>query len=103
MGRAGGLAGGCSLFGYAERPWYSLWILFENCLAGIEQFVVLVGAGNRTDFCALAAACAFCHVYKSGCLMNFCGKISGLAFEAQKFGVCEKLNIQMTADLDQFR
>ncbi len=35
--------------------------------------------------------------------MNFCGKVSGLAFDAQKLGVREKLNIQMTADLDQFR
>jgi hypothetical protein len=35
--------------------------------------------------------------------MNFCGKASGLAFDGQKLGVGEKLNIQMTADLDQFR
>lgn len=35
--------------------------------------------------------------------MNFCGKVSRLAFDAQKLGVREKLNIQMTADLDQFR
>jgi hypothetical protein len=103
MGRTGGLAGGGSLFGYAERAGYSLWILLENCLTEIEQFVVFVGAGNRADLGALAAARAFCLVYKSGCLMNFCGKVSGLAFEAQKLGVREKLNIKMTADLDQFR
>ena len=81
----------------------SLRILFENCLAGIEQFVVFVGTGNRADLRALAAARAFCQVYISGVLMNFCGKVSGLAFETQKLGVREKLNIKMTADLDQFR
>jgi hypothetical protein len=103
MGRTGGLAGGGPFFGYAECPRDSLRILFENCLAEIEQFVVLVGAGNRADLGALAAARAFCQVYKSGCLMNFCGKVSGLAFETKKLGVREKLNIKMTADLDQFR
>ncbi len=35
--------------------------------------------------------------------MNFCGKVSGLAFKTQKLGVREKFNIQVTADLDQFR
>jgi hypothetical protein len=35
--------------------------------------------------------------------VDFCGKISGLAIDAQKLGIREKFNIQMTADLDQFR
>jgi hypothetical protein len=87
MGRTSSLAGGGSLFGYTECAGDSLRILFKNCLAEIEFFVVLVGAGNRTDLGALTAARAFCKVYITGCLMNFCGKVSGLAFEAQKLGV----------------
>jgi hypothetical protein len=35
--------------------------------------------------------------------MNFCSKVPRLAFNAQKLSVCQKLNIKMTADLDQFR
>jgi hypothetical protein len=93
MGRTGGLAGGGSLFGYPEAAGNRLRILFENRLAKIEFFVVLVGVGNRTDLGALAAARAFCQVYISGRLMYFCGKTSRLAFDAQKLGVREKLNI----------
>jgi hypothetical protein len=88
MGRTGGLAGGGTLFGYTKCSGDSLWILFENCLAKIEFFVVLVGTGNRTDLRALAAARAFGKVYISGLLVNFSGKVSGLAFETQKLSVC---------------
>ena len=62
-------------------------ILLENCFTKIEFFVVLVGAGNRTDLGALAAARAFRKVDIPGCLVNFCGKVSRLAFDAQKLGV----------------
>lgn len=44
MGRAGCLAGGCSHFVDAETTGDGLWILFVNCFAKIEFFVVLVGA-----------------------------------------------------------
>jgi nicotinamidase-related amidase len=87
MGRTGGFAGGGPLFGYAEGPGDSLRILFEYRLAEIKQFVVFVGTGNRTDLRALAAARAFGHVHISGCLVNFCGKISGLAIDAQQLGI----------------
>lgn len=87
MGRTSGLAGSGTLFAYPESSGNSLRILFENCLAEVEFFVVLVGTGDRADLRALAAARAFRQVHKAGCLMNFCGKVSGLAFEAQKLGV----------------
>jgi hypothetical protein len=103
MGRTGGLARGGPPFGYAEGPGDSLWILLENRFTEIKQFVVFVGTGNRTDLGALAAARAFGHVHISGFLVNSGGEIAGLAFETQKFGIREKLNIQVTADLDQFR
>jgi hypothetical protein len=103
VGRTGGLAWGGSSFAYSECSGNSLWILFENCFTKIELFVVFVGGRNRTDLCALTTARAFAKVYISGLLVNFCSKTSRLAFDAQKLGVCKNLNIQMTADLDQFR
>jgi hypothetical protein len=87
VGGAGGLAGGGSHFGNTECAWNSLWILFEYCFTKIKFFVVFVGVGNRTDLRALTAARAFGKVYIPGLLVNFCGKTSGFAFEAQKLGV----------------
>jgi hypothetical protein len=87
MGRTGGFARGGSSFADSESSGNSLWILFENCFSKVEFFVVLVGGRNRTDLSALAAASAFCKVNISGFLVDFCGKTSRLAFDAQKLSV----------------
>lgn len=34
--------------------------------------------------------------------MNFGGEVSGFAFDTQKLGICQKFNVKVTADLDQF-
>jgi len=43
MGRAGGLAWGCSLFAYTEGSGNCLRVLLEDCFAKVEFFVVFVG------------------------------------------------------------
>ncbi len=93
MGRTGGLAGGGSPFADAECAWNSLWVLLENGFSKIEFFVVLVGAGDGADLRALAAAGAFGEVYIAGRLVNFGGKVSRLALDAQKLSVREEFNV----------
>lgn len=58
MGRAGCLTGGGSRFINAECAGDCLRILFEDCFAKIEPFVILVRDGDRADLYALATACA---------------------------------------------
>lgn len=93
MGRTGGFTGGGSFLVDAESTGNGLGILLEDGFAEIEFFVVLVGAGDWADLGALAAARAFCQIYISGGLVNFGSEVSGLAFKAQKLGICQKLNI----------
>ena len=102
MRRAGGLTRRRSPLGDGKGAGNCLGILFKCGPAEVKFFVVFVGYGNRADLLALTAACAFGKIYIARSLMNFSGKTSRLAFESQKFGICEKLNVQMTADLDQF-
>jgi hypothetical protein len=66
MGGTRCFTGCCSFFVYAECTGNSLRVLFVDGFAKIEFFVVLVWAGDRTNLCALAAACAFCLIYISG-------------------------------------
>ena len=87
MGRTGCLTGGSSLFVYAKASGNSLRILFEDCFSKIEFFVVLIRAGDRADLFALATARALCQIYIPRCLVNICGKVSRLTFDAQKLGV----------------
>lgn len=102
MGRTGCLAGSGATFGYSESTGDSLRILFEDRLAIVKALIVFVRTGNRADLGALAATRALALVYITGGLMNLCGEIARLAFDTQYLGVRQELNIQMTADLDQF-
>ena len=102
MRRAGGLAGRRAALFDAVGARHALGILFENRLAHGEPFVVFVDGLDRADLGAFAAARAFGQVDVPGLFAHDRGEIPGLAFEFEQFGIGEQIDIDMTADLDQF-
>jgi hypothetical protein len=67
-----------------------------------KTFVVFVGKIHGTDLDAVTATCTLGLIDKARLLPNPGLEIPGLAFKVQKFGVCQKFDVQMPADLDQF-
>jgi len=51
----------------------------------------------------LTTACALGNVHITRLLIYGCGKMSRLSTKFFKFRICQKLYVQMPADLDQFR
>jgi len=102
MGRAGGLARRRASLADAECSGDGLGVLLENRPTQAYVFIVFVGKGNGTDLGAFSAARAFKRIDIPRIFVDFCGEIPRLAFETEYFSICQKLNVQMTADLDQF-
>ena len=80
-----------------------LGIFFESRLAFREPFVIFVGACNGTYLGTLAAAGALVRVDKAGFLVHFCREITGFSLQLHQFRVGEQFDVEMPADLDQFR
>jgi len=80
-----------------------LGIFFESGFAFRKPFVIFVGACNGTYFGTLAAAGALVRVDEAGFLVNFCRKITGFSLQFHQFRVGEQFDVEMPADLDQFR
>ena len=80
-----------------------LGIFFESSFAFRESFVILVGACNWAHLGTLAATGAFVRVDEAGFLVNFCRKISRFSVKFHQFRIGEQLDVEMPADLDQFR
>jgi hypothetical protein len=57
---------------------------------------------NRAILYACAASGATINIDGACPFINFDFKISGLAFYRFKISICDQLNIQVPADLDQF-
>jgi hypothetical protein len=57
---------------------------------------------NRAVFNACATSGATINVNGACPFIDFDFKISGLAFHGFKISICDQLNIQVPADLDQF-
>jgi len=88
MCRAFGLTGGRAFFIDGIRTGYGLRVLFE-CRSFLGQpFVVCIRKAYRTDLGTLSTAGTLGNVYKSGSLTDMCAKMTRLAFQRQKLGVC---------------
>ena len=103
MSRAGGFAGGRAAFADAESSRDRLGVLFEDGFTLGQAFVVFIGQSDGANFGALATAGALRQVHKAGLLVDGGAEISGISLEIQKFGVGEQFDVQVPADLDQFR
>jgi hypothetical protein len=58
---------------------------------------------NRTVFNAVAASRAKVHVDAAGTFSNLYLEVPGRSFNGFQVCVCDNFNVQMPADLDQFR
>jgi hypothetical protein len=67
-----------------------------------KTFVVFIGKGDGTDLGALPAAGAFGYVDVARPLADLGLETPLFPLEFQKIAICQKLNVQMPADLDQF-
>jgi hypothetical protein len=101
--RAGGLAWGRAALVDTNNPGNGLGIFFESGFAFREPFVIFVGACNGAYLGTLAATGAFVRVDVTGLLMHFCRKVTGFPLQIHQFRVGEQFNVEMPADLDQFR
>jgi len=103
MGRAAGFTGCGAAFVDSIGTRDGLGIFFESRLAFREPFIIFVGACNGAYLGTLVAAGAFVRVDEAGFLVNFCRKITGLSIQFHQFRVGEQFDVEMPADLDQFR
>jgi hypothetical protein len=101
-GRAGQAARGFIALFNGECPRNGLRICLVGGFADRQSFVVVVGQLYRADFGALSAAGAFGQVDEAGFLPDAGFETPRLAFQVEKFGVCQKLDVKVPADLDQF-
>ena len=99
---AGRPARGGAALGDGKGPRDRLGILFVDGLAGGEPLVVLVGKLDGADLGAVTAAGAFGKIHVACLLADFGGEMARIALQAQQFGIGQKLNVEMPADLDQF-
>jgi hypothetical protein len=100
--RAGRPARGGAPFcdGIAARD--GLGVLFVSGPPFRKTFVVFARYFDRADFGALTAAGALVQIDEAGLLAYASFELPRFPVEPKKFGVCQKLDVQMPADLDQF-
>ena len=99
----GGLAWRSAALVDSECTGDGLGVFFESSFAFREPFVIFVGACNGAYLGTLATAGAFVRVDEAGFLVNFCRKITGFSVQFYQFRVGEQFDVEMPADLDQFR
>jgi hypothetical protein len=103
MGRAIDFAGGDPSFAHRVGSGDGLWILFINGLSPGKPPIVFVGDVNRADLDTLPAASALGKIYKPGFPVDPCGEVSGRTIKSQERRTGENFDVEMLADLDQFR
>jgi hypothetical protein len=86
--------------GIAARD--GLGVLFVSGPPFRKTFVVFARYFDRADFGALTAAGALVQIDEAGLLAYASFELPRFPVEPKKFGVCQKLDVQMPADLDQF-
>jgi hypothetical protein len=79
-----------------------LGVLLERGFFAGKTFVVFIGKGDGADLGALPAARAFGYVDVARPLADLGLETPLFPLEFQKIAICQKLNVQMPADLDQF-
>ena len=102
-GRAGHTAGGLVRFLDGKRTWNGLGIFFIGGLSVAESLVVFAGQGDRAHLDAIAAGSAFVRIDVAGFLFNIGFEIAFGTFNFVNFGIGDQIDVQMPADLDQFR
>jgi len=103
VGGAGGPAGCRAFFVNGENTRNGLGVLLIDCLSLGKTLVVVAGDGYGADLFTLPAAGAFCRIDEAGLLPDAGPELPRFALEIQKFGIRQKFDVQMPADLDQFR
>ena len=103
MRRTGGLTGGCPPFFDAESTGNGLGIFFKCRLTRGKSLVIFIGTGYGAHLGTFTTAGAFVQIDITRCLMNLCRKIPRFPFQIDKFRIGEQFNVEMPADLDQFR
>jgi hypothetical protein len=78
-------------------------IFFIGRFAVTEPLVVFAGKGNRTDFRTVTAAGALGWIDVTGLLGDEGLEVSFRSFNFINFSACDQIDIEMPADLDQFR
>jgi hypothetical protein len=101
--RAGQAAGG--LVGLADGVGAGdgLGILFECGPLHGQAFVVIVRKPHGADLGTFPAAGALGGVDVTGTLKDLCREVPGSALQRQNLTLSDDLDVQMPADLDQFR
>ena len=102
-GRAGHTAGRLVRLLDRERPRYGLGILLINRGSITEGLVILAGQGNRTGLDTLPAGSTFVEINVTGFLFYGNLEVALGTFDLVNFCTCDQVDIQMPADLDQFR
>ena len=103
MRRTRSLTGrGAPLF-YGVGAWNGLSVFLEYGFALRKSFIIFAGAADGANLRTVPAAGTFRKVYKTRLLVNRGCKISWIAIKCFDFRVCNELNVQVPADLDQFR
>jgi hypothetical protein len=80
-----------------------LGVFFENRPAFVQPAVVLVGQLDGADFGAIPAAGALGRIDVARVFADPGREPAGFAVQGQQFGVGEQFDVEMPADLDQFR
>jgi len=95
---------GCGApLGNGECAGNRLSVSFVYRFAVGKPLVVFVGNVNGTDLGTLSTAGAFGKIHQAGLLADPGQEISGIALQINEFGIGKKFDVQMPADLDQFR
>jgi len=103
MRRAGGPARRCSPLGNGIRPGNGLGIFFIGRLAIGESLLVFIGDFDRANLGTFAAAGTLIQIDMTRLPANPRGETARFAVQPKKFGIGENFDVQMPADLDQFR
>jgi hypothetical protein len=80
-----------------------LGVSFISGLAVTKALIIFIREGDRTDFGTIAAGSTLVRVNIAGFLMKGDLKISLRAFKCFNFRTRDQVDVQMPADLDQFR
>jgi hypothetical protein len=97
------VAGGLVRFLDRKGAWNGLGIFFIRGLSVTEALVVFAGEGYRAHVGAVAARRADVRVYIAGLLFNIGFEIACGTFDFIDFGIGDQVDVQVPADLDQFR
>jgi len=68
-----------------------------------QPLIVFIGQQDRAHIGAITAGCAFRLVYIARCLVNSDLEISLFAFNPVDLCIGDEVDVEMPADLDQFR